>query len=451
MRLTVLKNINDVVERQMCCGCGVCAYLDPERFEMVDTLDHGRRPMQHPTSTDDGNDADAMQACPGRAIKPPDHPPSTPPAHNPPGWGPILEVWEGHAADPEVRFAGSSGGVASALALASVEFEDMHGVLHTRARTDVPYLNQTVLSTTRQDILAATGSRYAPASPCDGLSLIESAPSPCIFIGKPCDVAAATRAADLRPALHANLALTISLFCAGTPNTRATLDLLSYMGEDNPPDLVQLRYRGNGWPGDTVAIARSSAGYRAQRLDYATAWGQILTNNKQWRCHVCADHSGESADISVADAWHHQPEPGDHGRSIVVVRTERGRRFVRRAIDAGYLNVHRTPPSVIPAAQRNLLRARGAVWGRILACRLLGLPTPSYPKMPLFRFWWSELTIAEKVRSLLGVVRRSLVRRLHRRTALEPLDTPARPAQPDDAARPAEPLPPAIRDDQLAA
>ena len=51
----------------------------------------------------------------------------------------------------------------------------MHGVLHIAARPDVPWLNHTVLSTTRAELLAATGSRYAPASPCDRLELVERA------------------------------------------------------------------------------------------------------------------------------------------------------------------------------------------------------------------------------------------------------------------------------------
>jgi coenzyme F420 hydrogenase subunit beta len=87
------------------------------------------------------------------------------------------------------------------LALFAVERGGMYGVLHTAARDDVPYLNRTVMSRSRIDMLARTGSRYAPASPCDGLQAIEDAPAGCVFIGKPCDVAGANMAAALRPAL----------------------------------------------------------------------------------------------------------------------------------------------------------------------------------------------------------------------------------------------------------
>ena len=81
-------------------------------------------------------------------------------------WGPVLALWEGFAGTPEIRLAGSSGGAASALAIDGIENQGMNGLLHIRARTDTPYLNETVYSTTRDEILAATG-----VTVCAGKSL----------------------------------------------------------------------------------------------------------------------------------------------------------------------------------------------------------------------------------------------------------------------------------------
>src|SRR5262249_15207548 len=161
-----------------------------------------------------------------------------------PGWGPVLELWEGFASDPEIRFAGSSGGAASALALYGIERGGMHGLLHIRARRDVAYLNETVLSTTRDEILAATGSRYAPASPCDGLGMVKDAAGPCVMIGKPCDIAAASKARTLDGQLDKQLGLTIAIFCAGTPSTKGTLEMVRAMGITDPANATSVRYRG---------------------------------------------------------------------------------------------------------------------------------------------------------------------------------------------------------------
>ncbi|MEE8460445.1 MAG: Coenzyme F420 hydrogenase/dehydrogenase, beta subunit C-terminal domain [Phycisphaerales bacterium] len=409
----MINNIQDVVERQLCCGCGVCAYLSPDSIEMVDSTESGRRPRHKGNRVDD---SDAMKACPGIALEHAagGHPDGAIPQLLP-AWGPVLEVWEGHATDEAIRFAGSSGGAASALALACIETGGMHGVLHVRARGDAPILNETVLSTTREEILRATGSRYAPASPCDGLHMVEAAPGPCVFIGKPCDVAAVRNATRLRAPLREKVGVTIAFFCAGTPTTKGTMALIERLGIEGPSDVIEIRYRGNGWPGRTVFTVKTAAGTETRSLSYEEAWGEVLSNHKQWRCNVCADHTGEFADIAVGDPWHRRRDPREPGLSLILVRTERGRRILADAVAAGYLAVERSEHSALPAAQPELLRGRGAVWGRLLACRLMGVPAPRYRGMPMFRHWWSRLSWREKAGATVGTVRRVHRRRLRAR------------------------------------
>ncbi|MCY2954908.1 MAG: Coenzyme F420 hydrogenase/dehydrogenase, beta subunit C-terminal domain [Planctomycetota bacterium] len=365
---SVVHSIRDVAERHLCCGCGVCAYLSPDDIRMIDVVEHGRRPLVRDGS--DPRSHETTKVCPGIGLEQSDSPNVSAVMKDLlPAWGPILEVWEGYASDPELRFAGSSGGAASALALYCIEKAGMHGALHIASRPEAPYLNQTVLSTTRADLLARTGSRYAPASPCDGLSMIEQAPSECVFMGKPCDVAGARNAAAIRPGLGSRLALTIAVFCAGTPSTQGTLEMLKAMGIEDPASVADLRYRGNGWPGKATATVRSGAGtVELRELTYEQSWGEILQKHRQWRCYVCIDHSGEFADIAVGDPWYRTDRDDDPGRSLVLVRTERGRRVVREAIACGFI-------------------------------------------------WWCRLTLRQKAQSLLGTIKR--IRRKHLRQPAE--------------------------------
>ena len=423
MRLPVLT-IRDVAERQLCCGCGACAYISPDDIRMVDDVANGRRPL---TRNDDSPTArEAMAVCPGVRLA---HDPARFPADSIaeliPGWGPILEVWEGHATDEQIRYAGSSGGAASALAMFCIEQGEMHGLLHIDARPDAPILNHTVLSTSREQILRATGSRYAPASPCDGLGMVEAAPGPCVMIGKPCDIAAAQKAGELRPSLGERLGLTIAIFCAGTPSTQGTMEMLRALGVDDPRQVESVRYRGNGWPGNATVTWRDRSGAsRESSLTYAQSWGEILQKHRQWRCYICPDHTGEFADISVGDPWYRPIPEGAMGHSLVLVRSERGRDIVRRAMAAGYLTLERVESRIVPASQPNLLSTRGALWGRRVALRLMGAPVPEFRNMPMFRFWLSELSLKQKAQSIYGTIRRVFRKGLRERRPVTPLATP---------------------------
>ena len=422
-----IRSIQDVAERHMCTGCGACAYMQPDAIRMVDDLGQGRRPLV----AADVRTEDALQACPG-VLQEHDYDPNLEGLEGELSehWGPVLGMWEGFAADDEIRWLGSSGGAATALSLFAIQEAGFHGVLHVGAREDVPWLNRTILSQTREDLVAATGSRYAPASPCDGLASVEAAPAPCVMIGKPCDITGARRAAALRPALDEKLGLTIAIFCAGAPSTQGTLEMAERMGFPERGQVDGLRYRGKGWPGNAEVTGLDGEGQaRESRMTYAESWGKILQKHRPWRCYVCADHTGEFADIAVGDPWYREIPEGEAGRSLVIARTERGRRFLERALAAGVLSAEPAAAHLLPAAQMNLLRTRGAVWGRSWACRLLGVAAPRLRRMATFSAWRRHLTWKMRAQSFYGTWKRVFTKGLYKRRPVQEADVAAAVAE----------------------
>ena len=403
---TTFASIQEVVDAKLCSGCGACAYMQPNEIRMVDVLDEGLRPLTLEGSSGIATDTrEALKACPGIELEHRDFSRQKPVAADlVDAWGPILAMWEGGASDERTRFAGSSGGAASALAIYALEQLGFRLVLHVGANPDAPYTNRTVVSRTRDEVLKRTGSRYAPASPCELLDVIESADGPCLFIGKPCDVAAAQKARKHRPKLDRNLGLTVAFFCAGTPSTNGTLELLRSLGVSDVRDLVDVRYRGNGWPGRFVATARKDGA--SYSCTYDQSWGDVLSRHVQWRCKLCVDHTGEFADIAVGDPWYRRIEEGEMGSSLILARTVEGRQHVEAAIREGALTASHVDFDLLPRSQPNLLRTRGEVWGRLLGARLSGARTPTYRRLPSFSFWLSEVSLERKLRSVLGSMRR---------------------------------------------
>ena len=400
-----------VLEQDLCSGCGACAFVGRDHgVVMLDIPTVGRRPV--------GADAlpralkdEIVRACPGSQVTSPGWPevpdPSTLLV------GPTEAIWEGWASDPGLRWAGSSGGVVTALATYALEVLGMALVVHTGMDDAVPWGNRTVVSRDRASLLLNSGSRYTTSSPVEALELIESADGPCVFIGKPCDVAAVRELRRERPALDRNLGLVLSFFCAGTPPTGASLRLAAELGFREPAAISQVRYRGRGWPGSFVV---GSTDGRTSELTYDESWGRLASTPRQLRCTLCPDGLGELADVTGGDAWHRHGDEsggGSDGVSLILARTARGRTVVEGAIEAGYLTATVSDASDVVLAQP-LTRRRMLVPARAAALRTAGLAAPRYPG---FRLGAAARQLGPKAwaREYAGMVRRIVTRGLWRR------------------------------------
>lgn len=400
--MTNQHRLERVIQRRLCSGCGACAHLGREHgVVMLDIPTVGRRPVgveSLPTAVKD----ELLAVCPGAGVqaaaweKEPDADELL--------TGPVRQVWEGWASDPQLRWAASSGGVVTALAAWALETQGMALVVHTGMDPEAPWRNRTVISRDRAGLQANSGSRYTPSSPVEALRFIEESERPCVFIGKPCDVAAVAALRRRRPQLDRNLGLVLSFFCAGTPTSAASQQLAGQLGFTKPDEIAEVRYRGQGWPGGFQV--KDAAG-RSAYLSYEVSWGQLASKQRQLRCTLCPDGLGELADVTGGDAWHRKSEGGD-GLSLILARTQRGQEAVREAIAAGYLEASDSSPNRVVAAQ-GLTRRRQLVLARSAALRTLLLPTPSFPGFRLAAAS-RQLSLSTQMKEYLGMLRRAITR-----------------------------------------
>jgi coenzyme F420 hydrogenase subunit beta len=390
---------------RLCAGCGGCAAVAPAKIGMALAPPGFLRPVQRAPLTAEEERAVAA-ICPGLRLEQ-----SAAGRPDDPLWGPHLGAWTGHAADPGLRHAASSGGALSALLVHLLETGAVEFVLQTAADPANPLGNRTVLSRTAAEVMAASGSRYAPSAPLAGIEAHLGQGRRFAFVGKPCDVGALRALARRDARVDACIPVMLSFFCAGVPSLAGAEAVLESLGTA-PGEVAAFRYRGNGWPGAAVASLRDGG---ERRMSYHDSWGGILSKHLQFRCKICPDGTGGFADIVCADAWECD-EAGyplfeeAEGTSLVMARTAKGLALVEGAVAAGRLAVAPFALGRVAAMQPGQRERKRALAARLAALRLLLRPVPRYRGFRLVAAA-RQAGLGKHLRNFAGTARRVLLGR----------------------------------------
>jgi coenzyme F420 hydrogenase subunit beta len=401
--------VASVVSSGNCSGCGGCATLDSSLL-MKRSKEGFNRPV--PEAMSEGRlSADARihqfdAMCPGIAVS----------AQAPKGsrrheiLGPYTGAWQAWASDENVRFAGSSGGALSALGAWLLDGPEFDCVV--TAGADLGNVAETIvlIAGDGASVKAAAGSRYAPVS----IAAAPLAHMPrSVVVGKPCEVSC-IRARNEWIRETPEPPFLLSFFCAGVPSQNATDKLLECNFDETDFPLRSLRYRGNGWPGGFEAV-----GQQGDRLSvsYDESWGKHLGPTTQWRCKVCPDGVGESADVVAGDFWHANARgypilSEQPGRSVLIARTERGLSAVLAAAEGGVLILEPIDLDDVVKVQPLQDSRRRTLVGRLIGACFAGRPVPRYYGFRLLSLGFTSP--AQTARAMIGTFRRSIVWRRRR-------------------------------------
>jgi coenzyme F420 hydrogenase subunit beta len=369
-----------VTSQGNCSGCGACTLLD-DGLEMAIDAEGFARPTRVGPSTA-ATDADRRfnGMCPGVVVRAP-RPAS---ARRHPTMGTYLEAFEAWAVDPEIRYAGSSGGALTALSVWMLETGEAARAVSAIADSVEPRRTVALTLTTREEALAAAGSRYAPVAAASQAAV--TLPDT-VVIAKPCEASA------VRALMGPDTPPILSFFCAGTPSQSATDGLVRTLGVADDDTVTALWYRGRGWPGRFTV---EHDGGPTVSASYDESWGTALGPTVQWRCKICADGVGESADVTAADFWRADDRgypdftDGD-GISALVARTPRGLDLVRRAIEAGVIAANPIGIESLAAVQPLQVARRTTLAGRLVGATAAGGRVPRYRGFSLARLASSRL------------------------------------------------------------
>ncbi|HLP61960.1 MAG TPA: coenzyme F420 hydrogenase/dehydrogenase beta subunit N-terminal domain-containing protein, partial [Candidatus Deferrimicrobium sp.] len=196
--------------------------------------------------------------------------------------GSFYHIYSGFSNNFLNRYRGSSGGLLTEVLLYLLENKLVDAAILTRFSAGSPLRPEGFIAQSREDIMAAVGSKYSPV-PLNILLKDLDYSKKYVYVGLPCHIQGLELFLQQQKKDSVDNFIKLGLFCSRTNRLRATKLLLKF--NRIPGDTVkEIRYRGSGHPGFFTGIDHSGQEKRIYHLD-ETYWGLLFKKYfVQYRC-----------------------------------------------------------------------------------------------------------------------------------------------------------------------
>lgn len=262
--------------------------------------------------------------------------------------GPYIQCFIGHSTDYDMRYHSASGGALSHFLIYLLEHGEIDGALVTKFCKESPLKVKSFIATTREDIIAARSSKYAPTSFYEAFSEIKKfGGSRLVVVGVPCQIEGMRKLMSIDKKIREKVCGLFSVYCSGSRSFSFTEYVLKTRKID-VDKLDFLAYRDNGCLGGMVAKGDGIDFYE----DYQRYCHPLRSIFIPHRCMLCVDHFGELADISFGDI-HKPPYSEDKiGINSIIVRDSVWLSKLRNAAEQKSLFLKELSSSEILASQK---------------------------------------------------------------------------------------------------
>jgi coenzyme F420 hydrogenase subunit beta len=367
----------EVIRPGICTGCGACVALAPEGSASMVQGKSGLIPEFQPSAT---LPELAWTACPGKGIDYPalyrNHYGSLPS-----DWrvGHIDRLWTGHATDPDIRRAGASGGVTTAVLIHLLESGLIDAAILAKQGIPTAERASWFIATTREDILSCVQSVYVPVSMLDCLPHLEPGRKYAITL-------VPEQAAALRVLQHAGhmparqIEWVLGPYTGTALDPRAIRSLLRAHKVANDDPITSLKWRAGEWPGYLEVLTASGREIRSMKVYYNFLIPFYVTQTSL----QSMDFANEFTDLSVGDAWSPKFESLGQGFSVVASRTAAMTRIIDEMAGRNLLTLDQADVLEASAMHGHMIdfKKRGGHL-RNQWRRKLGLAAPDYGLTPV--------------------------------------------------------------------
>lgn len=272
--------------------------------------------------------------------------------------GNFIQCYTGCSSDRQIRYNSSSGGLVSSLLIAALEDHVIDGAIVTKVEPAEPFRPTPFIARTATEVISASKSKYCPVPVNSLLKTIVAEEGRYAVVGLPCHIHGLRKAEQALPIIRKRVVLHLGLFCSHNVSFLGTDYFLWRSGVDKK-DVLSLHYRGGGWPGPPSIKLRDGRSI----VDGKGLWNKMFASRlfTPNRCMLCRDSTGELADISFGDPWLDRFKDEKIGKSILICRSQEGRRLIEHALSLGKIQLEQVPPKEVEMSQDSILYKKRVV------------------------------------------------------------------------------------------
>jgi coenzyme F420 hydrogenase subunit beta len=372
---------NEVIHRGLCTICGTCIGVCPNKSLKL-FYDN-----EEPLPTLEGKCSSCgicYSVCPGKDV----------PLlelekfifgkireNRPDDLGIVIYSGMGYATDENIRQAGTSGGMTTAILKYALDAGIIDCALVTGFSQDKPWRTEPKIVTSSEELIENAQSKYLPVAINSALSTAAESFNRIGIVGLPCHIHAIRKMQfqSLVPNISGKIKMLLGLLCGSNWYFEGTRHVLSELcGVKNLNDISKIQCRGRDNEGSSNFIVELQNGTVRQvpKEKYILMW---MSAFKRDRCLMCIDWSAELADISLGDYW--SPEQFKRieisDNNSVLARTPQGLKLLQDTHKAGYIMLKDSPQKYLFICPAYEWKKHGSIH-HLSQRQRYGWPTPDF-------------------------------------------------------------------------